>query len=59
MFVFDLDELVKNAEEAKDLNSICFSIVEEANTETFDENQIRKNEDWSILAYQVVGSESR
>ena len=59
IFDVDLDELLANADEATDLNTVCRAIVDEANSEIFDQTENRKNEDWSILANQVVGSENR
>jgi hypothetical protein len=58
IFRLDLDELIEKAEEEKELNSVCYSIVKEANASVLDEYQLKKNEDWSVIAYQVVGSES-
>jgi hypothetical protein len=59
IFDLDLEELLKNAKEATDLNNVCKKIVEEANNQLVDEDYIKYNRDWSILANQVVGAEYR
>jgi hypothetical protein len=59
IFDLDLEELLKNAEEATDLNNVCKKIVEEANNQLVDEDYIKYNQNWSILANQVVGGEYR
>ncbi len=50
-------ELLKDAKFSKELEAASKAIQEKNNRTLVDESTRRRNEDWSILASQVVGSE--
>jgi hypothetical protein len=56
-FDMDLDERLKNAEEATDLNKVIKGILREANDELFNEETYNYNKNLSILNNQIVGAE--
>jgi hypothetical protein len=56
MFDLDLDQLVKNAEEAIGLNKVVKKIINDSNNELIDEISYNYNRNLSILNNQIVGS---
>ena len=53
----DFDQEVQNAPIADELNKVCESLVREENFTIVDKDIVRRNEDWSVVANQVVGFE--
>jgi hypothetical protein len=57
IFDFNLDELVKDAEEATDLNNVIKKITKENSYQLIDELLDKYNINWSVISGQVVGAE--
>lgn len=51
------EELLKDAEVSKELEAASKAIQAKNNSTLVDESTRRRNEDWSVLASQVVGAE--
>lgn len=52
-------DLFNKSTDASELNRLCESIKNEENSFDIDYDLIKKNQDWNILAYQVVGYENK
>lgn len=58
IFAMNLDELLKGAEKATDLNNVCKKIVEYFNSnEYLIQENIRLGKNYNNLMKQVVGAE--
>jgi hypothetical protein len=56
--VEQLADFREGATEAKSFNKVTKLIIKEQNEKLIDEIDAKRNENWSVLANQVVGSEN-
>lgn len=54
---WDPDEFDKNAVDATEFKAVTAELIAESTNALENESQRTRNEDWSILANQVVGAE--
>jgi hypothetical protein len=55
--IFDYDYILSSSSEATIFNEVTKNIIERETFDTNDNMNNKNNEDWSILANQVVGFE--
>lgn len=53
------DDFLKNAEDCPAVDELYKELREEAREQVLDEVQLRRQQDWGVVAHQVVGAESR
>ena len=53
-----VDDFLQDATESTVVAELYREIQTEAAQKLLDETQLRRQEDWSVLAHQVVGAES-
>ncbi len=53
-----LDELLQASEESSAVDELFDELDRKASKTLLDEAQLRRQEDWSVLANQIVGGES-